>query len=97
MIKVACENMKRLITPYFIGAVMLSLSFIACKQQAHPDSKQQFSPSASAITGKEFPLWTSGIPDSGLVTGVETYNDGMITNVSHPSITVSIRRGIIQE
>lgn len=80
--------MKRLITPYFIGAVMLSLSFIACKQQAHPDSKQQFSPAASAITGKEFPLWTSGIPDSGLVTGVETYNDGMITNVSHPSITV---------
>lgn len=33
------------------------------------------------------PLWTAAIPDSGLITGPETYHDGMVRNVSRPTIT----------
>lgn len=36
----------------------------------------------------ELAIWSTAIPDSGLVTGAETYDDGMVRNVSKPTITV---------
>lgn len=50
-------------------------------QPDKPDIHKQ-----SPIT--ELPVWSSVVPDSGLVTGIETYNDGMVRNVSKPTITV---------
>jgi acetyl esterase/lipase len=37
---------------------------------------------------KQLPIWTTAIPDSQLIKGTETYKDGMIFNVSKPTITI---------
>lgn len=42
----------------------------------------------SWIEQKQLPIWTTSIPDSELIKGTETYNDGMVFNVSKPTITM---------
>lgn len=69
--------------------VILFYSF-SCNQNT--DSKQKedslFTKQETTTVSDEIPIWTHSIPDSGLVTGVETYKDGMITNVSIPTIKI---------
>jgi acetyl esterase/lipase len=40
------------------------------------------------IEQKQLPIWSTSIPDSELIKGIETYKDGMIYNVSNPTITI---------
>ena len=44
--------------------------------------------SQASIASQAMPLWTGSVPDANLVTGTEVYNDGMVTNVSRPTITI---------
>ncbi len=60
------------------------------KRPAQKQARQsnQTEVSDSSLTGSEIFIWSGSIPDSGLVKGSETYNDGMVSNVSRPTITV---------
>jgi len=37
---------------------------------------------------KPIAIWSKTVPDAELVTGTETYDDGMVKNVSNPTITI---------
>jgi acetyl esterase/lipase len=70
---------------------LMSSCLLACRQH----SRQAVQPAAvdSPVQHKQILIWTRSVPDSGLITGTETYNDGMVTNVSNPSITVYAPKG----
>jgi acetyl esterase/lipase len=71
---------------------LISISIISCNQnkqpQQHKQQPQQAKTPKSWREQKQLPIWTTSIPDSGLITGAETYNDGMVKNVSVPTMTV---------
>ena len=69
---------------------IVAISIISCKQNDSQVKKEATKPPTATIqtVSKEIPIWTKIIPDSELVKGTETYNDGMITNVSNPSIKI---------
>lgn len=46
-----------------------------------------------SIEHKQIPIWSGSIPDSELITGSETYNDGMVRNVSNPTISIYSPKG----
>ena len=72
--------------------LIISISIISCKQKKEPEQTETEQPQAAVQKSwreqKQLPIWTTSIPDSGIITGVETYNDGMVKNVSNPTITV---------
>ena len=61
----------------------------SCNQTDQPqqEKKLQTTDTAKFTVSEEIPIWSS-VPDSALITGTETYNDGMITNVSNPTIKI---------
>ncbi|MNU32152.1 Acetylxylan esterase precursor [compost metagenome] len=42
---------------------------------------------------QEIPIWNKSIPDFELIKGTESYNDGMVKNVSTPTMTVFSPKG----
>lgn len=68
----------------------LAISIISCKQntQSIQNTKTQTVNQKTFIVSREISIWTASIPDSGLITGTETYNDGMVRNVSNPTIRI---------
>lgn len=64
---------------------LISISLFSCDQ-----NKKQQQPKAVAVLTehKQLPVWSKSIPDAELISGTETYNDGMVSNVSHPTITI---------
>ena len=69
---------------------LIGIGLISCKQSKQP---QQANAIAPPVKHKQLPIWTKSIPDSELITGVETYNDGMVRNVSIPTITIYPPKG----
>ncbi len=73
-----------------ILVLSFGLCLFSCNQKTQ--SSQDKNPNtinAKAFTvGKELPIWTTGIPDSALITGVETTIDGIAKNVSNPTIKI---------
>ncbi len=69
---------------------LIAICFVACNQntQSKQDTTTQIVSQKTSIVSKEIPIWTTSIPDSGLVIGTETYNDGMVRNVSNPTIKI---------
>lgn len=73
--------------------------FISCNRNkpASPISTTATQPAEVAVTAykdlKQLPIWPKAIPDSGLVTGEEIYNDGMVLNVSRPTMTIFSPKG----
>lgn len=63
----------------------ISLSLISCNQ-----NNQSPKPviREKTIESKTFPVWSTPIPDSGLIKGTETNHDGMVRNVSVPTYTI---------
>ena len=63
---------------------------ISCNQNRQgtqeTDNKTQLT--NSLMVSKEIPIWIKSIPDFELIKGTETYNDGMINNVSTPTIKI---------
>lgn len=70
--------------------VILGVSIISCNQDTQtPQENEVIETNTKPFTvSKEIPIWTKSIPDAELVTGTETYNDGMVTNVSIPTIKI---------
>lgn len=76
--------------------LVMGISPVACNQhkqpQSHP-SAQQAKAQSSFVKQTPLPVWSTVVPDSGLIKGTETYNDGMIRNVSHPTMTIFSPKG----
>ncbi|MET0465209.1 MAG: alpha/beta hydrolase [Chitinophagaceae bacterium] len=76
------------------GIAILTFALTACQSnQDQSPQKLSTQPVTDSISVKkpapaEQPIWSAVVPDSSLVTGMETYNDGMVRNVSKPTITV---------
>jgi len=75
---------------HFLFVLAITISLISCNQNRQEtketDNKTQLT--NSSIVSKEIPIWTKSIPDFELIKGTETYNDGMINNVSSPTIKI---------
>jgi acetyl esterase/lipase len=83
---------KKLIksTLFKIIFVAIGISFVSCNQknQTLQDNKEQTINTKLFTASSEIPIWTKSIPDSELITGEETYNDGIAKNVSNPTIKI---------
>ena len=75
---------------YLLLISTLAIGIISCNQneQKKPEQPTQEPPATTATISKETPIWFKTVPDSGLIKGTETYNDGMIKNVSVPTIKI---------
>lgn len=76
------------------GVAVLAFALTGCQSNRDQSAKTIPLQSVTSPGGvdktapAEQPIWPTVIPDSTLVTGVETYDDGMVRNVSKPTITV---------
>lgn len=63
---------------------------LSCRQNSRlqEEIKTPVTGQKNPVVSEEIPIWTKSVPDSGLITGTEAYNDGMVTNVSHPTIKI---------
>lgn len=76
-----------------IGLVfLLTISLVSCKQNQQKPPAREKQPQPEMMepsTGQSpIPIWNKPVPDADLVKGTETYTDGMVRNVSNPTITV---------
>lgn len=69
-----------------ISVLLLGISILCCNQNRQ--QTQQIEVRDSLVQHKQISIWSKSIPDSELITGTETYNDGMVSNVSKPTITI---------
>lgn len=70
--------------------LVLAISIISCNQnnQSQQETTTRTASQKPFTASKEIPIWTNSIPDSGLIAGTETYDDGMVRNVSNPTIKI---------
>lgn len=75
--------------PIIIFAAFV-VGFISCNQknQTLPDNREQAIDTKSFTASSEIPIWTKSIPDFELITGKETYKDGIVENVSNPTVKI---------
>lgn len=84
------KNSSKLFSKIFL-ILLAGICLISCDEtKDQKDKKEEVHTGAkSSIKPKEMRIWPVGsIPDSGLVTGKETYKDGMVRDVSNPTITI---------
>ena len=72
---------------------LIGISLFSCNQNKQQTLEQktktlQTKDPKLLVEHLQIPIWPGPVPDSGLVTGTETYNDGMVKNVSNPTITL---------
>jgi acetyl esterase/lipase len=76
-------------TRNFLLIYTLAICIISCNQNPRTQSiESKTQPSTSSIVSEEIPIWAKTIPDFELIKGRETYKDGMINNVSNPTIKI---------
>src|SRR6187431_1593141 len=70
--------------------VLVSINLISCNpnRQRKKETDNNAQPTNSSTVNKEIPIWAKGIPDFELIKGTETYKDGMMNNVSNPTIKI---------
>ena len=80
--------MKLTFFKIFFG--ILGIGITSCNQNnlSLQDTKVQTTNTTSFAVSNEIPIWTKSIPDAELIKGTETYNDGMVKNVSNPTIKI---------
>jgi len=75
---------------HVLFGLAIIINLISCNQnrQGKQETDNNAQPKNSSTVSKEISIWTKSIPDSELIKGTETYNDGMINNVSNPTIKI---------
>ena len=70
--------------------LLLVIIIVSCDQNRQKTQQQntQGKISPPSKEHKEIPIWTKSIPNADLINGTETYNDGMVINVSNPTISI---------
>lgn len=86
------SNIKILLS-YAFWIAALGTSLTACNSDEHKPQRKEGeavrpNTAQSSVAGEPMPIWSGSVPDSNLVTGTESYDDGMVKNVSKPTITV---------
>jgi acetyl esterase/lipase len=83
-----------------LGASVITFALISCNQteqaEHRPEVKEPVpkpEQQASFTKSQPLPVWLAAIPDAELITGDETYNDGIISNVSKPTFTIYSPKG----
>lgn len=73
-----------------LALFILAVCMFACneKKQLQQNTSTKATVQQSFTVSKEMPIWIKAIPDAELITGSETYNDGMVKNVSNPTIKI---------
>lgn len=67
---------------------------LSCNQSSRQNEEQlkqklqERSSQPSSARHSKISIWSENIPDAELITGKEVYNDGMVSNVSRPTITI---------
>ena len=69
-------------------AIIINLSSCNQNRQGKQETDNNAQLTNSSTVSKEIPIWAKNIPDFELIKGTETYNDGMINNVSNPTIKI---------
>jgi acetyl esterase/lipase len=85
------KHLKNKIRFRYLLVPFIGISILSCNQGAKKTPEKQTEKgkvTGSPIEHKPNPIWTTSIPDAELITGTETYNDGMVKNVSNPTITI---------
>jgi acetyl esterase/lipase len=84
------KQLKIKLTFFKLIIVITAISFISCNEKKQTSQKTE----ANLVITKPFtvsneiPIWTKGIPDAELIKGIETDSNGIIRNVSNPTIKV---------
>ena len=75
---------------HFLFVLVIIINLISCNQnrQGTQKTNNKGELTNSLIVSKEIPIWAKNIPDFELIKGTETYHDGMINNVSNPTIKI---------
>lgn len=70
--------------------VITAISFTSCneKKQTSQKTKANLVNTKPFTVSNEIPIWTKGIPDAELIKGIETDSNGIVRNVSNPTIKV---------
>jgi acetyl esterase/lipase len=84
------KKLFELTFPKISFLILIGISLFSCNQnkQSQQEKKSQLTDSKSFTVSKEIPIWAKSIPDAELITGTETYKDGMVKDVSNPTIKI---------
>jgi acetyl esterase/lipase len=78
-------SMREVLFVFVVTVILISCNQNKQEKQVTDNSAP---PTNSSTVSKEIPIWAKTIPDFELIKGTETYNDGMIKNVSNPTIKI---------
>jgi acetyl esterase/lipase len=84
------KQLKTKLTFLNLIIVIATISFISCNEKKQTSKKTE----ANLVITKPFtdsnemPIWTNGIPDAELIKGTETDSNGIVRNVSNPTIKI---------
>ncbi len=70
------------------AAILITALMLSCKEKKQQEEKQQIQVHKPWAGQEQILIWGTAIPDSGLIKGPESYKDGMVFNVSKPTITL---------
>jgi len=73
--------------------LIIGFSLISCQEKKKNETSITRLTDNIETAPNEIPIWSKTIPDFELVTGTESYNDGMVKNVSKPTMTVYSPKG----
>ncbi|MDF2384042.1 alpha/beta hydrolase [Nostoc ellipsosporum NOK] len=82
---------------FFKLFLILNIGFVLVS--CHENKEKKSDKNVNSVTDnieavpKEIPIWSKSIPDFELIKGTEVYNDGMVKNVSKPTMTVYSPKG----
>jgi acetyl esterase/lipase len=77
---------KRCIKPFFLMLIIGIL--FSCTQTGQKNPLHKTAVKIPWLEQKQSPIWTTSVPDADLIKGTETYKDGMVFNVSKPTLTI---------
>ena len=75
---------------HLLLVLIITLILVSCNQnrQGKQATDNNAQSTNSPTVSKEIPIWAKNIPDFELIKGTEIYKDGMINNVSNPTIKI---------
>ena len=81
---------NKILTRHVLFGLAIIINLTSCnqKRQRKQETDNNAQLTNSSTVSKEIPIWSKNIPDFELIKGTETYNDGMINNVSNPTIKI---------
>ncbi len=84
------------LTQFILGlliGILISCNQNSQQKQEQETQTQQTTISPTTVKPTEIPIWPGTVPDAELVKGTETYTDGMVRNVSNPTMTIYPAKG----